>query len=876
MAPETAIVRACRNSFLFAVAGTILASTMGAVPASCSTTIGHFDGRNMGFSLQRHNAQRSKPSHVPSLLHQTQSERASCLGSKAASLRCEGMAFVTRCSSSRDASTLKQQFRHWTAPAVPADATRLRMSSSASPRQSHSSRGRRTQQTRNRGANAANHNRRGHSFRLNGDGSTKKSNTKRAPRWEREGDRLYAEVSKQLDSFEGNAMDDGKVSVRLASLSNRRIKSAHDVCELLEPWMAFDEKKQKGKNEEDDDGPRTNETTDETNKKTPPFLWGSLPVGPVLASRLHASQRSSPTSVQRAAFPILTTGHSKGNKKVSTKRANAIIASPTGTGKTLAYLLPILCTSPGGQSGEGTGGVLIVTPTIELACQIQREVNMLWPPSEGNDSSCFVVGADDVSYEDGETRDDSGLFEDITPGRLSLRSIKRAPLIAGTPKMLRMLYREASRVVAETCDGPSISEEERITSKELISNLRTIVLDEADRLLRTEAVARESIERKKRKIAQRKAAEAEEVARDSYIPAPPALKKKKLVIARQTQAELLLRDLPIASLNDVQIICASATIGRTMRRQLMQILDAPSADAAATLVTGDSDERVKSKDAERRKSVLLPERLQHAFRVVDGEGLIQKENPSQEFPDSTLAERNEEMRSKATIETLLETMSSVEAKPIIIFPGRIGVDHVQKELVALGLNDIRTLRNLDGKSPEEVIHNDDSAADITDGQAVDNWKSTPIYVIGERFARGLDLPDVEYVFMLSPPSSAAGYAHMAGRTGRSGRAGTAITLVRPKNNEVQRIAAIAEALGLKFVDSISGAANENTHSGCVVVDASESSSDEYPWALLSESAIKRKKNSELYDYLLSFGVQVSKQAKKADLVTAIGLLHSSR
>jgi superfamily II DNA/RNA helicase len=39
---------------------------------------------------------------------------------------------------------------------------------------------------------------------------------------------------------------------------------------------------------------------------------------------------------------------------------------------------------------------------------------------------------------------------------------------------------------------------------------------------------------------------------------------------------------------------------------------------------------------------------------------------------------------------------------------------------------------------------------------------------------------------------------MAGRTGRSGRHGTAITFVRPKNNEVKRLATIADTLGVKF------------------------------------------------------------------------------
>lgn len=313
------------------------------------------------------------------------------------------------------------------------------------------------------------------------------------------------------------------------------------------------------------------------------------------------------------------------------------------------------------------------------------------------------------------------------------------------------------------------------------------------------------------------------------IPRPlPANKKPRLVIARQTQTELLLRDLPIKSLDGVQLICASATVGRTMRRQLMQILNKNSADAAATLVTGNDDPRVKSKSADRRKSVLLPGRLQHAYRVVEvdyddtnntdaEEDEEEEEESSSEEEEeyingntslSNMAARNEDIRVKHTIDTLWGTMMMPEtkAKPIIIFPGRLGVDRVQQELMLRGVNDVRTLRNLDGKRGTGRPAPEDKGSPSAEERDNSNnkWKSVPIYIIGERFARGLDLPDVEYVFMLSPPSSAAGYAHMAGRTGRSGRSGMAITLVRPRNNEVQRLAAIAEALGLKFTASMSG------------------------------------------------------------------------
>eukprot|EP00985_Skeletonema_marinoi_P004505 scaffold1957_cov118-Skeletonema_marinoi.AAC.12 len=654
------------------------------------------------------------------------------------------------------------------------------------------------QQTRNRGANQANHNRRGHEFRLNKDSSgrgggggrqrVRKTNTKRPPRWEREGDNLYQEVSKQHE--------------HLQLLAKTRVSTVQDVFDVLAPWMTSINSDESAEDNDDEVVQKPEEPVEpEDEKKTPPFLWGSLPLGPVIATRLRSSDRPSPTSVQCAAFNMLTATQSKNNKNVPTKRTNAIIASPTGTGKTLAYLLPLLCTSPGGQKGEGAGGVLIVTPTIELACQIQREVDTLWPPSADGKSSLFVVGANEMNASDD---DEDKEEEDVwSQGRTILRSMASgsAPLIAGTPKMLRMLYREAETIVKRPDDAYPFTREERETSIALLSNLRAIVLDEADRLLRTEAVARETAERKQRKIDQQKRAETEELALGNNVRPPPPPKKKRLIVARQTQTELLLRDLPVPSLDDVQIICASATIGRTMRRQLMQILGAPSADAAAALITGEEDARVKSKDAEKRKSVLLPEKLQHEFRVVDISDIgAEDKDVDTDDKDLSVSERNEIRRTAATIQCMWDTMVKMEvAKPTIIFPGRVGVERVQEELKALGLEDVRTLRNLSGDS-HEAINDGAKDDDVTE---TNTWKNISVYIIGERFARGLDLPEVGNVIMLAPPSSAAGYAHMAGRTGRSGREGTAITLVRPRNTEVQRLAAIAETLGLKFQEEIS-------------------------------------------------------------------------
>lgn len=906
----------------------------------------------------------SLESQMP-LSDQAKSKRRRTTLDRLPSLSCKDLAFITsfpNLQPANEQNILHKICHHHHPTTNPASKTILHMSSPPSSRQqsygkSYGGNAQQQQNTRNRGANAADRNRRGHSFRQEGTEfrRRKSPNTKRPPRWEREGDNLYAEVTKQLDAYTkgGGANNNGEeddnnddaMSAHLLALTKEKIETAEDVCRLLGPWTATKEELQRMKERQrlkeerqkasaaaakEKEQRETPVPEEKPKGKGPPFLWGSLPVGPVLASRLRATGRDEPTPVQRAAFKILTEGLNKDSRKKKknnepTKRSNAIIASPTGTGKTLAYLLPLLCTSPGGQNGEGTGGVVIVTPTIELACQIQREVDVLWPSDGGEEedaaaaSSCFVVGVDDGNAQDGEPTDDDDDDDDWdSPGRKTLIAIKNAPFIAGTPKMLRALYKEASRIVL---DGkarhyseidPTISLEERAAAKALVDNLRAVVLDEADRLLRTEAVARETTERKMRKLAERRAEEAARAAAKERHSKPiKKAKQKRLVVARQTQTELLLRDLPVYSLDDVQIICASATIGRTMRRQLMQILDAPSADAAATLVTGDTDDRVKSKNAERRKSVLLPEGLKHGYCVVvededdggakDNDGLFEEL-----LLKMTASERNEERRVKATIHALWGTMTSLEeAKPILVFPGRVGVERVQKELIARGLSDVRTLRNLDGKTPEADVQIE--ALDDVPNNVEHGWGSTPVYIIGERFARGLDLPDVKYVFMLSPPSSAAGYAHMSGRTGRNGNEGTAITLVKAKNNEVSRLAAIAEALGLKFDASVSGVAggggveqsllapeeetiitpeilNEEGHE-CDTVAVTElpeesapSSSSSYPWILLSESAISRKKNAELYEYLLSFGngsETINKRSKKAELVEAIQGLHAN-
>ena len=116
----------------------------------------------------------------------------------------------------------------------------------------------------------------------------------------------------------------------------------------------------------------------------------------------------------------------------------------------------------------------------------------------------------------------------------------------------------------------------------------------------------------------------------------------------------------------------------------MQILDAPSVDAAAALIMGEDDARVKSKDSERRKSVLLSEKLLHSYRVVDVGGVSEA---GVEMSEMSVVQRNEEMVIRSTVKSLWDTMTTSieEAKPVLIFPGKIGVERIQQELLSRGL-----------------------------------------------------------------------------------------------------------------------------------------------------------------------------------------------
>ena len=86
------------------------------------------------------------------------------------------------------------------------------------------------------------------------------------------------------------------------------------------------------------------------------MTFAELGLPPELVEALAKRQLTQPTPIQVEAIPPLLAG------------ADAYLHAPTGTGKTLAYLLPVFARI----TPDAATQVLIVAPTHELAIQIQR------------------------------------------------------------------------------------------------------------------------------------------------------------------------------------------------------------------------------------------------------------------------------------------------------------------------------------------------------------------------------------------------------------------------------------------------------------------------------------------------------------------------
>jgi superfamily II DNA/RNA helicase len=163
------------------------------------------------------------------------------------------------------------------------------------------------------------------------------------------------------------------------------------------------------------------------------MTFTDLQLQPALISALARQQITDPTPIQSAALPVLLAGK------------DAYLLAETGTGKTLAYLLPIFSRLDAQQLATQA---MILAPTHELAIQIHRQCGELAQNAGWAIRSLLLIGG--------------------TSTQRQIEKLKKKPhLVVGSPGRIAELIGKG---------------------KLKPGHIRSIVIDEADRLLAEESL----------------------------------------------------------------------------------------------------------------------------------------------------------------------------------------------------------------------------------------------------------------------------------------------------------------------------------------------------------------------------------------------------
>ena len=142
----------------------------------------------------------------------------------------------------------------------------------------------------------------------------------------------------------------------------------------------------------------------------------SLGVSSFHSDRLKEKNIAVPSEIQSRVIPLLL------------KRNNVLFRSATGTGKTFAYLLPILHSLMNGGTQNNTGpSCVIAAPTHELCSQIKQETDFLLSGTKFK--AVLLIGSAQIGRQIEALKKDKPAIVIGNPGRLlSLASERKLKL----------------------------------------------------------------------------------------------------------------------------------------------------------------------------------------------------------------------------------------------------------------------------------------------------------------------------------------------------------------------------------------------------------------------------------------------------------------
>ncbi len=134
-----------------------------------------------------------------------------------------------------------------------------------------------------------------------------------------------------------------------------------------------------------------------------PTTFAELGLSPKVQAAVEASGYTTPTPIQQQAIPVAVTGR------------DVLGIAQTGTGKTAAFVMPMITRLETGRARARMPRSLILAPTRELAAQVAQSLEKYG--TNHNLNLALLIGG--VSMEDQIRKVDRGVDVLIaTPGRL--------------------------------------------------------------------------------------------------------------------------------------------------------------------------------------------------------------------------------------------------------------------------------------------------------------------------------------------------------------------------------------------------------------------------------------------------------------------------
>uniref|UniRef100_A0A7S3QIU8 ATP-dependent RNA helicase n=1 Tax=Chaetoceros debilis TaxID=122233 RepID=A0A7S3QIU8_9STRA len=438
-----------------------------------------------------------------------------------------------------------------------------------------------------------------------------------------------------------------------------------------------------------------------------------------------------PTPIQATALPLLTRD-----------KESLILHAETGSGKTLAYLLPITERlwreeENSGLLGERTDSsyALILTPTRELAAQVAGIATVLSPPNSvrlvTTPTNLLRDSWADKERSEGEN---GGRFDHNFGGRQGTK------IIVGSSKSILLSLFGDSKL------HPPTSKPE---AKKFLSSTTYLVLDEVDRLFNIKTGRG---------------------------------KTSKFYKKHDKPAAILTSTIARTTLGQAQIVAASATVGRPLRRELARVLG----------LTPDECPRVVrpsgTVDDPTTRPISVPKSLKHYALPCDG------------TTSGSL------LTAAAFATKVLPTPASGKGrKTLFVITKSCGIN-LRDAIGALKHFNVQPqpkelLGALSGDGTDQLMNNyrrvsgsvglGERAANV----AFDENEGY-LLVTGEETVRGIHLDGLDTVVVVGRPKGPDEYIHIAGRAGRAGKAGSVINVLSYEQSN--SLASWEGMLGISF------------------------------------------------------------------------------